>query len=59
MGVVEFSEKGLMSTNPTSQSPTVSPHQQFPPALKRKKILESGLKNEAGGEKGAEGEGMG
>jgi hypothetical protein len=41
--------------NPTSQSPTVSPRQQFPPALKRKKLLESGFENEAGNEKRGEG----
>jgi hypothetical protein len=30
--------------SPTSQSPTASPRQQNPPSLKRKKLLESGLK---------------
>jgi integrase len=43
----------LISTNPTSQSPPASLRQQFPPALKRKKLLESGFENEAGNEKKA------
>jgi hypothetical protein len=36
---------------PTSQSPTDSPRQALPRALQRKKLLESGLKIEAGNEK--------
>ena len=44
-----------MRQNPPSQSPTASPRCAFPRALKRKKLLESGLKIEAGNEKRGEG----
>jgi hypothetical protein len=40
-----------MGQNLTSQSPTDSPRQALPRALQRKKLLESGLKIEAGNEK--------
>jgi hypothetical protein len=40
-----------LQKNPTSQSPTNSPRQTLPRALKRKKLLESGLKIEARNEK--------
>jgi hypothetical protein len=44
----------------TSQSPTVSPRQQFPAAPKKEKIIgmESGFENEAGNEKERRGKGM-
>jgi hypothetical protein len=45
-------------TNPTSQSPPSSPRKQFPVALKRKKLLESGFENEAGDEKERRGMGV-
>jgi hypothetical protein len=52
-------ERQMSGENPTSQSPPVSPHKQFPPALKRKKLLESNFENEAGNGKKEEGNGDG
>jgi hypothetical protein len=53
-----FNFKVLKPQYPTSQSPPASPRQQFPAALKRKKLLESGFENEAGDEKERRGMGV-
>jgi hypothetical protein len=42
-----------------AESIRLSPPSNFPPALKRKKLLESGFENEAGNEKREEGDGDG